>query len=74
MTEWKTAQLGDLLNESQIWQLKDLANNGKLSFEKIKEVILQDDSKWKGILIPDYFVYALLNEFQKRGINGKEEM
>ena len=74
MTEWKTAQLGDLLNESQIWQLKDLANNGKISFKKIKEVILQDDSKWKGILIPNYFAYALLNEFQKRGINGKEEM
>ena len=74
MQGYKTAELGKLLNESQIIQLTELANSRNVSMEQIKEIIMQDDSKWKNILIPDYFAYVILNEFQKRGINDKEKL
>ncbi len=68
MQGYKTAELGKLLNESQLIQLTELANSRNISVKQIKEIIMQDDSKWKNILIPDYFAYVILNEFQKSGI------
>ena len=68
MQNYKVEQLGNLLNDSQLQQLTELANNKGISINQIKEIILQDDSKWKKVLIPDFFAYAILNEFNKRGI------
>mgnify|MGYP001560074074 FL=1 len=70
MQNFKTIELGKLLNESQIQQLTEIANNNNVSLKQIKNIILEDDSKWKKVLIPEYFAYVILNEFQKRGING----
>ena len=41
------------------------------TLKQIKEIIQQDDSKWKDILIIDYFAYVILNEFQRK--NGLTE-
>mgnify|MGYP001620184160 CR=1 FL=1 len=68
MQSYKVEQLGNLLNDLQLQQLIELANNKGISINQIKEIILQDDSKWKKYLIPDFFAYAILNEFNKRGM------
>ncbi|MBI5803496.1 hypothetical protein HY448_02310 [Candidatus Pacearchaeota archaeon] len=64
MAEYKTAELGNLLNESQIRQLTEIANKDNVSLKQIKDILMQDDSKWKGILIPDYFAYVILSNIQ----------
>lgn len=63
MKKHNTAKLEDLLNHDQIKKLTRLAGEGNImsseSRKKILDIINEDDSKWKEVLIPSYFGYAI---------------
>jgi hypothetical protein len=58
---WEVKQLQDVLTSEQIGDIVKLANSDQLNHKNILAVIKKDDSKYKGILIPEYLAYAVEN-------------